>query len=250
MRILVLSDMHTEFWRNKAPVLPQIPANIDLVIAAGDIGVGVEGMHWVRGMFPESQIIYINGNHELYHHEYFDLKNEQTLLANQLNIHFLDPGTVTIDGRKFIGANLWTDFKLRGYRDLEPWDLQGFADFNVIRFNEDKMSLSTMRQIHQLEKQYIVSELEKGNNDKTVVITHFVPSQLCIAPKWVNNNCNPYFTNDLDDLFDCFKYPIHIYGHTHDRMDQVHPYGTRLIGNPLGYPKENPEQYEWKIIEV
>jgi predicted phosphodiesterase len=262
LRILIVSDMHTEFWKNgNSPVLPPILEPYDIVVAAGDIGLGTYGLNYVSEVFPDHRIIYVPGNHEYYRHEYHELNDQLANRANELNIDLLNPGTVEIDGWKFIGANLWTDFKLQGYLEMQDYNLQGFADFNLIRFNDGRMTRSTMKQIHQLEKQYIISELEKSvkrvpglgvdvGNQKTIVITHFVPSQLAVHPKWHGNTNNPYFTNDLDDLMDRFGYPVHIFGHTHDRFDSIHPCETRLVANPLGYPGENREPYQWKIIEV
>lgn len=253
-RILVISDMHTEFWKGgNQPNLLDLPSpeSYDVVVAAGDIGVGISGLTWLAETFPQRRIIYVPGNHEYYRQEYHGLNDLLAEHAQWHDIDLLNPGTVMIGDVTFIGANLWTDFELRGYLPMQEYNLQGFADFSLIRVGEERMSLSTMKQIHQLEKAYIINELEAiDDNSKTVVITHFVPSQLCVHQKWVGNSCNPYFTNDLDDLFDKYQYPLHLFGHTHDRHDVDHPLGTRLVSNPLGYPRENRERFEWKIVEL
>jgi Icc-related predicted phosphoesterase len=261
VKILLISDMHTEFWRNKAPELPPLP-DFDVVVAAGDIGVGGQGLVWLRDMFEHlnKPVLYVPGNHEYYNHDYETLKRQLEVSAPVYGVTLLNPGTVTIDGWKFIGANLWTDFKLKGYQDLGPWDMDGFADFRVISDGDRMMTVNRMKDIHEGELAFIKLELAAGvqrvpglgidvGNQKTIVITHFVPSQVCVHPKWYSSKLNPYFTNDLDDLFDQFGYPLHLYGHTHDRSDIVHPFGTRLVANPLGYPKENPTAFQWKVIE-
>jgi Icc-related predicted phosphoesterase len=263
MRILVISDMHTEFWRgNSFPeFLPEKPKadDYDVLVAAGDIGLGTKGIEWLVTLFPGKPIIYVPGNHEYYNHEYHQLNEDLERMASLVDIHLLNPGVVDIDGIQFIGANMWTDFKLQGHAELEEYSLRGFADFRVIGFNDGLMTKSAMKQIHQLERQFVANELEDrarfglNGNERTVVITHFVPTQFCIDPKWKGVNLrdfNPYFTNDLDDWFDQYKYPVHIFGHTHDRYDVVHPFGTRMVANPLGYPRENATPYEWKIIDV
>jgi hypothetical protein len=48
MKLRVLSDLHLEFqdWRP-----PQVPA--DVIVLAGDIHAGIEGILWGRKHFPE-----------------------------------------------------------------------------------------------------------------------------------------------------------------------------------------------------
>lgn len=61
MRIRVLSDLHREF--DPVP-LPEVAA--DVVVLAGDIDRGVEGVTWARRMFPETLVLYVAGKHEHY----------------------------------------------------------------------------------------------------------------------------------------------------------------------------------------
>ena len=61
MKIRVLSDLHLEF-QSWTP--PSVPA--DVVVLAGDIASGADGIHWGREHFPESEIIYVPGNHEFF----------------------------------------------------------------------------------------------------------------------------------------------------------------------------------------
>jgi hypothetical protein len=113
-----------------------------------------------------------------------------------------------------------------------------------------------MQAIYNKELDFIKQQLDATSDElmkRTVVITHFVPSQLLIEEKWLKPQfaaLNPYFTNDLDyEIFDR-PVPLIVYGHTHDRNDKIHPLGQRMVGNPFGYPNENPNLYEWKIVEV
>lgn len=63
MRIRILSDIHIEFE-------PYRPSEVeaDLVILAGDIGVGLDGIRWAQRHFPDLPVVYIAGNHEYYGH--------------------------------------------------------------------------------------------------------------------------------------------------------------------------------------
>lgn len=59
MKILVLSDLHLEFAN-----LPTPASDVDLVILAGDIWKKDNGIHWARATWPNTEIIYVAGNHE------------------------------------------------------------------------------------------------------------------------------------------------------------------------------------------
>jgi predicted phosphodiesterase len=269
VRILLFSDIHTEFWKEQFgqsgkpeafPLLPD-PDTYDIVVAAGDIGMGLKGFDWLEKNFPSKTVLYVPGNHEYYRNDYFALQERYNSLnrLNNSNVVILNPGALTIDGVRFIGATLWSDLKLKGYNDFPDFVFEnGIADFNVISAGSygPKMDATLMREIYKNELKFIEDELDNISAEqmkRTVLITHFVPSQLLIDPKWLQPQflrLNPYFTNDLDyALFDR-GFPLAIYGHTHDRNDMEHPTGVRCVGNPFGYPNENRDPYEWKIVEI
>ena len=58
LRIHLLSDLHLEF----APFVPQV-SSADVVVLAGDIGVGSQGMQWAKEVF-DIPVLYVAGNHE------------------------------------------------------------------------------------------------------------------------------------------------------------------------------------------
>jgi predicted phosphodiesterase len=83
MKIHILSDIHTEFSDFDPP-----ETDADVVVLAGDIGVGSGGIQWAERRYPKVPVIYVPGNHEF-------------------------------DGVRFLGSTLWTDFKL--YGEGEAW---------------------------------------------------------------------------------------------------------------------------------
>ena len=64
MKLQVLNDLHIEFEDFDPPA-----TEADVVILAGDIGVGLEGLRWAEDWFPDRPVIYVPGNHEFYHHD-------------------------------------------------------------------------------------------------------------------------------------------------------------------------------------
>ncbi|MBH1634008.1 hypothetical protein I5U65_02295 [Stenotrophomonas maltophilia] len=124
MRLLILSDLHREVWREAPPhaqdLLVGLRSDLDrslpgAVILAGDIDVGASAIVWADATFPLLPAIYVPANHEAYGRK-VDAANES--LARECaatgHIHFLDKGELDLDEVRFLGATLWTDFQLLG----------------------------------------------------------------------------------------------------------------------------------------
>jgi hypothetical protein len=112
VRLHFLSDLHVEF----APFVPD-PAAVDMadvIVLASDIHQGARGMAWVRQAFAGKRIIYVAGNREFYKHHWdahLALLREQ---AAMYGIDFLENDVVTIEGIRFLGTTLWTEFEYFG----------------------------------------------------------------------------------------------------------------------------------------
>lgn len=251
LRILVFSDSHREFYSNKDDLfgLPPLPPkdSYDVVVAAGDIWYGMQSVHWLERVFPDHPVIFVKGNHEIYTGNFGQITKQYQDYKGPIKI--LDPGTIWIDGIQFIGATMWSDLVLKDHFPVSDAMVErAIADFRW-GFTAADMQVLHQRELQFVENQLRFTEDDFGNNESTVVITHFVPTQLCISEQFKNSSLNPYFTNDHDWLMEQYKYNLHIFGHTHDRFDIVHPSGTRVVGNPHGYPRETPG-FEWKIVEM
>ena len=119
MKIQILSDLHNEF-----EVFRQPRIDSDIVVLAGDIDLSVSGFDWARKAWPDKAIIYVPGNHEYYRSD-IDYENEQMTKAGEINdIYLLNRGEVVIQGARFLGCSLWTDFaclEKRKSRNQYPW---------------------------------------------------------------------------------------------------------------------------------
>ena len=109
MKLHVLSDLHLEF----CPFTPP-PTDAGVVILAGDIHVSTHGFGWARVMFPQQEILYVAGNHEFYRYDWDDHLDAMRAEAKRYRIHFLEDDAVVIDGVRFLGTTLWTDFDYFG----------------------------------------------------------------------------------------------------------------------------------------
>ena len=133
MRIRVLSDLHLEFQGWMPPA-----ATADVVVLAGDVHVGADGLDWAQRQFAGAPVVYVPGNHEYYGSDLSEMLTELRVAARGRGIHLLDGDEIIIDGVRFLGATLWTDFELYG---PEPHEVaramaaaqQGMRDYRVIR---------------------------------------------------------------------------------------------------------------------
>ena len=51
MRLLILSDLHHELWREDAPRIDPAVSRPDVVILAGDINTGAKAVEWAATTF-------------------------------------------------------------------------------------------------------------------------------------------------------------------------------------------------------
>jgi len=234
MKFHVLSDLHTEFADFSPP-----ETNADVVVLAGDIGVGLDGIEWAARRFSEVPVIYVPGNHEFYAHD-IGLTDELKVAA-AANIHVLNNDTLELDGVRFVGSTLWTDFKL--YGEGEAWFARQRAkrlieDFASIKNGKRRFTPEDSVAVHETSKAWLVRELEREFDGPTVVVTHHLPAQSSIAKRYTNDPLNPVFASRLEDLIEKFRPDLWIHGHTHVPCD-YELFDTRIVCNPGGYPGEN-----------
>ena len=137
MKLWIISDLHLEFGQ---PFAPQPPPDADVVVCAGDLLTGgiVPSIEWLATNIPSSMpVVFTAGNHEYYGGSVQESIRDARLLHDQYpHIHFLENNAVKIGDVKFIGATLWTDFRLNGGDpELAMAAAQSFMkEYNKIKF--------------------------------------------------------------------------------------------------------------------
>lgn len=248
MKILVLSDLHLE-WQKFRLVHNdrRIDDCVDVVVLAGDISEGVQGIRWARECFVTKEIVYVPGNHEFYGHNIDATSEHMKEVAKRMGVHLLQRDSVTIGGVRFLGSTMWTDFEVFGEDNRakcmheagmaldDYWRIktsQGLKQrnaFGVIR-QRLLMPADSLRE-HQLNVQWLDAELASGDPDKTVVVTHHAPHWNSVELKYAADMLSAAYVSDLTRLMGRSRYWIH--GHMHSSSDyQVN--GTRVVANPCG----------------
>lgn len=222
MIVQYISDLHLECSDFV------VEKNGDVLVLAGDIFNG-----HTTGRFETfldrtmdlgfKAVLFVLGNHEGYGWSIPEAKAFLEKVRRQHNdFFFLDRSGVVIDRQRFIGASLWSNPEQRTRIMAENC----ISDYRVIR----GWTIRDHTNEHTLDLQYLVDVVREGD----VVITHFPPTQHGVAPKFVGDQLNGWFVNDLDGMIERAKPQVWISGHTHHVWDEM-VHDTRDVGNCRGY---------------
>jgi predicted phosphohydrolase len=245
MRLHIISDLHLEF----APFrMPSVEA--DVVVLGGDVGVGHNGLKWIRASIPATPVVYVLGNHEFYGETMPKLIGELRAEASGSNVHILENSRVDFGDVTFLGATLWTDFALNGDPIVGGLAAeQGMNDFRQIRTlpGYRKLRASYLRRVHADSVLWLKTEVAACRGRKLVVVTHCPPSARSISPIYVGEPLNVAFASNLDELVEGSKALLWVHGHTHAAADYMIG-RTRVLGNPRGYPGETGTAFKPDLV--
>lgn len=255
--IQIMSDLHTEFGKGPKDILPK-DMKADIVIDAGDHACGVVGIMEAAEWFPNSDVVYVAGNHEFYgkrflHRHYEKMKEK----ADFLGVHFLQNDTwiyrSSAGNVRVIGATLWTDYELEGNSYLTMLKAaQLMNDYRQI-YTDIRKPITTeeLRLEHLTSVSYIVSELQKPFDGATIVVTHHGPSKKSVHPRYGNDSLNACYASNLEGIMHEYAPTLWIHGHTHD--SHMYKVGnTNVICNPRGYlgHELNPDFNPALVVEI
>jgi hypothetical protein len=267
-----VNDLHLDFDKSIGHAL-WVPAKLEtdketVFIVAGDIATGPMRQHvrdWMRNRAEQfHSVIFVVGNHDLWigqmphdiddHREWF---KEQGIN----NVHILEKNSVVIDGVKFLGGILWTDFNNecsrtlayhRHYmqRDYEYINTVKAVDgYNLIQAGP-KAGCHWQLGEHKITKKFIFDNAKKEDGvRKIVVVTHMGPSFRSIDPMYAHETlANGFYVSNLDVEIDKAEIDYWFHGHTHASADYTIG-SCRVINNARGYnPRHLNEKFDDKIL--
>lgn len=225
MRIAFFSDLHFEFGTTK-----EQPSG-DILVLAGDFTTKANELHidWLNRL-DFKDVLYVLGNHEFYHGD-IDWIYEETKKKIAPHVHMLQNDSIVVQGQRFIGATLWTDYDNKNA--LTMLDANRYMnDHRVIRHDwlakEFKAEDALKR--HEESVEYLRNNMTPGD----VVVTHHGPSKRSVHPIYKNDNLNGAYVTDLEWLMEEKKPKLWFHGHVHSCFDYV-VHDTRVLTNPRGY---------------
>ena len=256
MNLQLLSDLHLE-TQPDYEVAPA--AGADLLVLAGDIGsyqpgsalpgddFGLERFS-PRNGWPVP-VLFVPGNHE-YDNLDFDATHARLrATCERLGITWLEREVLVLDGVRFVGTTLWTDFDAiaaqqpdttRALRQRE----KAFraADYYLPKAAATRRGAPLLaegwRELGLECHGWLRAALAEPFEGTTVVVTHFAPSLRSADPRYGVTPGTAGFCNGLDDLLPAAQLWMH--GHLHCRHDYMVE-GCRVVANPLGYARKGEQ---------
>lgn len=258
MKLHIVSDLHIETRKVYLPV-----TDADVTVFAGDIGVGIKGIDFAgeHAAATNKPVVYVSGNHEFY---YYDMPFVKEMInswaTNELNIkkfHYLDNSECVIEGVRFLGCTLWTNFELFGTeKTQECLSLAGqrLNDFHKIFYGDHIFLPADSLRLHEASVKWLSKKLNEHFDGKTVVVTHHAPSFKSVANHFENNLTSACYASNLEHLIDGKKIALWVHGHMHESFDYMIN-GTRVVCNPRGYTDrafvaQNNQYKENLVVEI
>lgn len=275
MKLQLLSDLHLEAH----PHFQATPApGAQLLVLAGDIGsyqTGslLPGDHFGLERFsPLPQfagwpcpVVFVPGNHEYDMQDWDAAHARLRRVCDALGIVWLERERLVLDGVRFVGTTLWTDYDAIALQDekVQAGDLGRLLklrdkSFRAANFYLQKTGgtrhgapflAEPMREQALVCQTWLRAALAQPFAGPTVAVTHFAPSLRSRDPRYGLVPGTAGFCNALDDLLPHADLWLH--GHLHAPSDYVaqgqHADGRawrcRVVANPLGYARKGEQAF-------
>lgn len=234
MKIQYCSDLHLEFSHNNNYICKNpLSVNGDILILAGDI-VPLHDEFFTDSFFSfiadnYKKVFWVPGNHEFYHKDLSEFSNSYNIELRS-NINIVHNIELKYENIKFVFSTLWSKISSFNEKNIE----QSVSDFDCIEKKEKKIRASDFNKLHNESLSFINKALSNKEN-KTVVVTHHLPSNLCNSNVHNNSPINEAFCIDLTNYIEGCDANFWIYGHSHFNQKPLYIGNTILLTNQLGY---------------
>ncbi|MEH2567138.1 metallophosphoesterase [Bradyrhizobium sp. AZCC 2289] len=254
MRAQIFSDLHV----NVSPIKPiTIVPGVDVVIVAGDVCEGMlRAFEQLRRIVPmDIPVVMVPGNHEFYRKFIPDELAVAFANAGAFNLHFLNDTAVELGGVRFLGAALWTDYRIYGEanqaavmnacaKTMNDHRLIGWQKQPWLRFRPQEAAL-----LHHQSKALLAETLAVPFAGSTVVISHHAVHWNSIHPRFRSDPVTGAFLSDQSALIERYQPTLWVHGHVHNSAD-YHVGTSRIVCNPHGYGSENPDFNAALVVEL
>jgi predicted phosphohydrolase len=187
-------------------------------------------------------VLFVAGNHEFYGHSLPGLTGRLRDAARGTGINVLENDELVLEGVRFLGCSLWSDFDLAGAENRANTMRiceRLVNDYKRIRASDPDRPLRAQdtRDLHLASRAWLTERLATAHDGPTVVITHHAPLVRQRPDNSLMAAVGGAFASDLSGLMDAAAVDLWIFGHIHRALDtQVN--GTRVLSNQRGYPHE------------
>lgn len=262
-RAWIFSDLHLEWDSNAWDPVP--PPAFDVVVAAGDVAQQLpDALRWLHDRFPGVPVIYTPGNHDYWNtpkqqgRPWTDVLTIGRDLAARWDIHLLSDDAVVIDGCRFVGATLWTDYRLGQTKRADAFGSAwtGFRDYRRIRRpsvsgKNRKVQPADLAAQHQASRTFLEDALSIPHAGRTVVVTHHAPHPGSLVNRH-RDGLDHVYASDLTPVIQAHAPALWVHGHIHGVADYVVG-DTRIVSNARGHVGEETSAQAFRpqfVVEV
>jgi predicted phosphodiesterase len=233
----VLSDLHLEQEPFEAAEV-----EADVIVLAGDTDRGTRGVEWAAGWARGRPVLYVAGNHEFYGHSLPDLIEELRAAAAGSTVRVLEHDEVHLDGVRFLGCTLWSDFDFDGVErraESMAFSQRVVNDYRHIAFAPAGRALAPedTRSLHLSSREWLAARAAQPHDGPTVIISHHAPLIRGRPRSRALRGVAGAFASDVTDLMGSDRVALWVFGHTH-RLADLDVRGTHVVSNPRGYPHQ------------
>lgn len=235
-----MSDLHFEFREHLFDHIWTAGEDVSdtTLLLAGDIDVGTDGTEFIEDVCKHfKHVLRICGNHEFYHNDFDKVIAGWTAfeLEGPKNFHFLNKGVRFLDGVRFIGGTMWTNFN-NGDPTVMQYAMRQMSDYVEIFCRGERIKPAFILREHYDFTTYLFKTLDEPFDGPTVVMTHHSPGNAIQRRGRMNGLLDHCYYADLDGLIgSSVNAPkLWVHGHTH-MSDDYMINETRVVCNPYGY---------------
>ena len=249
IKIHLVSDLHTEFG-----VWPEIPVCGDILAVAGDLCTWSNvhgGVDWLNEQGKKfDRVFFIPGNHEYYGGSWYHVNNYWTNkcrfdLAENV-ICLMEKPAYEYKDTVFIGHTLWTDLK-NGDPLAKLMFMNHMRDYTACIGLTPEETIIMNRGAKQIIEQLVLKNIDK----KVVILTHHIPTDKAIHPKWAGDHLNAAFANYdgwAEKLLLYGNIKLWHFGHTHTPFYRNLGDNTPFVCNPHGYAGYENNGFEPRLV--
>jgi len=249
MKIQYASDIHLEFPENirflkDNPIIPKA----DILVLAGDIiPFAIQEMaDWFFDYLSDNflQTYWIAGNHEFYRSNILTGNFNKSIREN---VHLVNNFTAKHEDINLIFSTLWTKIREENMLRVQT----RMNDYHLIYDKDKTLHPRRTNELFDENIAFITSELERLQNEKTVVVTHHVPTLKDFPMNSSRGRLFVAYATELSEMIENLKPNAWIYGHSHHSKPKIQIGETTLLNNSLGYVAfEKTEYQNGRTIQV
>ena len=248
VKLQILSDLHLEFGSTDLAA-----TDAEVIVLAGDIAPGLAGLEVAQSVFAGRPVVYVAGNHEYYGQALPQLTEDLKRATQGSPVHFLDNQEVVLEGVRFLGCTLWTDFRLFGEAMQQEVRKIAAVCMNDYRVVKDSRTDNPLRPdatlaLHLESRAWLEQALATHFDGSTVVVTHHAPSLRSIDPLFRGDPVSAAYASNLESLMGQERAVLWVHGHTH-RSTHYEVKGTQVVSNQRGYPEQRHTGFKPGLVK-